>query len=137
LNTLINYFENYVYHDKIMLESDGYIGIPVDIAVLYNEKRFGTVKPGANGTPIILYVINTAIERVGTAEDKDIILSALKKKAGSDNEYVIRLYNGSDCSKNVVFSFGDDNVELTFGKFEVKTLVYSENKLSESEMMII
>jgi len=69
--------------------------------------------------------------------DKDIILSALKKKAGSDNEYVIRLYNGSDCSKNVVFSFGDDNVELTFGKFEVKTLVYSENKLSESEMMII
>ncbi|MBE6645767.1 MAG: hypothetical protein E7612_10420 [Ruminococcaceae bacterium] len=79
MNTLINYFENYVYHDKIMLESDGYIGIPVDIAVLYNEKRFGTVKPGANGTPIILYVINTAIERVGTAEDKDIILSMLER----------------------------------------------------------
>lgn len=93
MNKLLKNFKEYVYQDKITLESDGYIGIPVDIAVLY-DKKFGDVKPEANGTPIVLYVLKTAIERIGTAEDDEIVASMLARG------YVVMLldYKGSEAA---------------------------------------
>lgn len=78
MNNIINSFKNYIYHSVITLETDGYIGIPVDIAVLY-DNAFGKIKEGANGTPIILYVINANIERIGMEADETIISSMLSR----------------------------------------------------------
>lgn len=78
MTNLIKHFKNDVYRDTVILDNDGYIGIPVELAVLYN-KKLGDVVPGANGTPIILYIMNTAIERIGTAEDSDIVASMLER----------------------------------------------------------
>ena len=42
----------------ISLESDGYIGIPVDVSVYYDFDAHGKAVPGYNKTPVILYVVN-------------------------------------------------------------------------------
>ena len=60
------------------IENDGYIGIPVEVQVLYNGDE-ADIKIGCNGTPVILYVTNTCMERVGTESDEVIIGSILAR----------------------------------------------------------
>jgi len=57
---------------------DGYIGIPVEVTVYYDYSK-GAAKPGYNGTPVILYVVNSGAERIGTDSDTDIIKSMLDR----------------------------------------------------------
>ena len=61
------------------ISSDGYIGIPVEVTVYYDHATHGAAVPGYWGTPVILYVVNTMAERVGTMSDVDIILSMLER----------------------------------------------------------
>lgn len=62
----------------IEVENDGYIGIPLEVSVYYGG---GTVKAGAShsATPIVIYVVNTNIERIGTDSDTKIITSMLER----------------------------------------------------------
>ena len=62
--------------DVQTVESDGYIGIPVEVTVYYDITK-GASKPGYGGTPVILYAVNTNTERIGTSADTDIIKSML------------------------------------------------------------
>ena len=57
---------------------DGVIGIPVRISVLFDYKN-RKAEPGYRKTPIIVYVINTATERVGTESDEKIISGMLSR----------------------------------------------------------
>ncbi|MBQ7380757.1 MAG: Ig-like domain-containing protein, partial [Clostridia bacterium] len=59
------------------LASDGYLGVPVDFAI-YHDKSFA-VDPGYNGTPLIMYVVNTRATRTGTDSDVSIIKSMLDR----------------------------------------------------------
>ena len=59
------------------LATDGYIGIPVQVSVYH--KGSDTVKSGVGGTPVIIYVVNTNVERVGTDSDTSIISSMLER----------------------------------------------------------
>ncbi len=77
MKKILEFFKSRVFKSVVEIENDGYIGVPVNVAVLYDEKTFGSVKPGAGGTPIILYVLNTAVERIGMASDTEIISSML------------------------------------------------------------
>ena len=65
------------------LESDGYIGIPVELSVFYDTKgNTRTATPGFmvnGGTPVAIYVVNTKIDRIGTDSDVDIIKSLLAR----------------------------------------------------------
>ena len=65
------------------LESDGYIGIPVELSVFYDTKGdTRTATPGFmvnGGTPVAIYVVNTKIDRIGTDSDVDIIKSLLAR----------------------------------------------------------
>ena len=63
------------------LDSDGYIGIPVEYTVLFDTKGgTATATPGyQNGTPVILYVVNTNTVRTGTESDASIIQSMLDR----------------------------------------------------------
>ena len=78
MNTLIENFKKYVVSDTVKLDNDGYIGIPVELTSLYNAS-FGSVTDGPTGTPIIFYVVNSAIERIGEATDESIVSSMLER----------------------------------------------------------
>ena len=69
----------YKQGDKQTVADDGYIGIPVEVTVYYDYATFGAAKAGYNGTPVILYVVNSGAERIGTDSDTDIIKSMLER----------------------------------------------------------
>ncbi|MBQ9116995.1 MAG: hypothetical protein IJY04_08215 [Clostridia bacterium] len=52
--------------------ADDYIGIPFEVTVLFDADNF-SVQPGATGTPIVIYVINSGAVRVGTRSDEEIV----------------------------------------------------------------
>ena len=72
-----NNFAEYRLGDVKRIENDGYIGIPVQLSVYYDSEV--PVTSGVGGTPIILYVINTNTERIGTKSDTEIIRSMLDR----------------------------------------------------------
>ena len=78
LNTLLEKFEKYVVNDTVKLDNDGYIGISVEVTPLYDERQGGVVD-GASGTPIILYIINSALKRIAETKDEDIVASMLDR----------------------------------------------------------
>lgn len=88
-NTELNVFKQGVTQE---IADDGYIGIPVEITVYYDYATHGAANFGYGGTPVILYVVNTMAERVGTKSDVEIILSML------DRGYVVAIadYLNSD-----------------------------------------
>ena len=88
---------SYQHGETITIADDGYIGIPVYVTV-YNDPNaemvpstadtmthpYDTTEPNyasltKGGKPVILYVINTNTERVGTESDVNIITSLLEE----------------------------------------------------------
>ena len=65
--------------DKVRLENDGYIGIPVELTTYYDYNTFGPAKTGYYGTNVVLYFVNTKAERIGTETDVNIIGSMLER----------------------------------------------------------
>lgn len=60
---------------------DGYIGIPIEYSVYY-DKANGKARPDFirnGGTPVVMYIVNTMAERVGTESDVSIIRSMLDR----------------------------------------------------------
>ena len=68
--------------------------------------------------------------------DRDILLAAMKKRRGADG-YLLRLYNGAARAKDVSVSLRGAELGLSFGKFEVKTVVFDGTALSECPQLII
>ena len=77
MNEIESTFSAYKIGDTQKISNDGYIGIPVELSI-YFDKANNTVKSGYNGTPVIIYVVNTGLERIGTDSDTDIITSMLE-----------------------------------------------------------
>lgn len=63
---------------EVSLAEDGYLGIGVTL-VLYYAKASEDFVYSYNGTPIVLYVVNTLTERVGTDSDVKIIGDMLER----------------------------------------------------------
>ena len=62
--------------------NDGYIGIPYEVTVYYDSATHGAAKSGymTNGaTPVMVYVVNTRAERIGTDSDTSIIQSMMDR----------------------------------------------------------
>lgn len=68
--------------------------------------------------------------------DLDIALVAMKKAEGREGA-IFRLLNNSPSEKKTFLEVFGVRLPLEFGKYEVKTVVYEDGKLSESEMLII
>lgn len=66
----------------------------------------------------------------------NIVLEALKKKDGAD-AFVLRLMNNSENAAETMLHAGRAALRLSFGRFEVKTVVLEDGKLTESEYMLI
>ena len=62
------------------VSDDGYIGIPVEISVYYSGND-GDIVHGEviDATPVVVYVVNTNTERIGTDSDANIIKSMLER----------------------------------------------------------
>jgi len=58
---------------------DGYIGIPVKSTFLFDKDNF-SFRRGFGGTPIMVYVVNASVFRIGTLSDEEIITGMLKRK---------------------------------------------------------
>ena len=68
--------------DTQSFTDDGYIGIPYEVTVYYDYATHGKAKAGfmtTGATPMIVYVVNTNVERIGTDSDVDIIKSMLSR----------------------------------------------------------
>ncbi len=83
-----------------------------------------------NQRPFVQNVFPTALctsndrEKTLVIDNNNIVLVAFKKSIDEEG-YIIRLMNNSEYSANTKISIGSQNVELSFGKFEVKTVVYN------------
>ena len=65
--------------NTIKIASDGYIGVPTELTVLYDKTK-GNIKNGyVDPTPIIIYTVGTKIERIGTYSDEKIISGMLDR----------------------------------------------------------
>lgn len=69
--------EKYVMGEGL-IEDDGHIHIPLHYTVLFDHAKF-TLTKGFNGTPIMIYVVNTAIRRIGTLSDEEIVLGMIER----------------------------------------------------------
>lgn len=67
-------------------------------------------------------------------DNKNICIKALKKS--KDNKYIFRLFNNSvNNSKCTLYCF-EKEIDLTFSKFEVKTIAYDGDLIDIREMII-
>ena len=79
MNEITAAFSDKQIGEKVRLENDGYIGIPVELTTYYDYATFGPAKTGYYGTNIALYFVNTNVERIGTETDVNIISSMLER----------------------------------------------------------
>ncbi len=77
----------------------------------------------------------TLIEEPVYLSDSEITLSAFRRI--EDNGYMLRLYNGYNAKKQVVCRVCGGELKLSFGKYEVKTLIYRGGKLYENQSMLL
>lgn len=69
-----------------------------------------------------------------TLSDETVALSCFRK---TDAEtYMVRLFNGVDGDKTCTCTVFDKSLDLSFGKFEVKTLLYRNGELTEQRSML-
>lgn len=66
--------------------------------------------------------------------DNSISLVSFRKL---DGVYMVRLMNNSPETKKCSFRLIDETMNLSFGKYEAKTLVYRNGKLTEQENMLL
>ena len=69
-------------------------------------------------------------------ENPNIALSAFKKQNGG-NGFIVRLFNNSDKKTLSNIKIGTENQSAIFGKYEVKTFLFEDGKLTEQAAMII
>ena len=107
-------FSDYRIGQTQELSDDGYIGIPVRITV-YFDKDNHTAVTGYNGTPLIIYVVNTMTERVGTEGDTGIIREML------NNGYIVYVLDYQNdpaaISQELDFSVQIIRKEIEEGKY--------------------
>ncbi len=87
--------------------------------------------------PCALNVFSSGAPERAVAElrlsNPDIVLKCLKQLA--DGRYVLRLFHNGEDGAETEVSLCGKSVKLTFGRFEVKTILY-DGKFSESEFML-
>lgn len=67
--------------------------------------------------------------------DTDVITLNAIKKAEKSDDYIIRLFNPTDCAQNCTLSFYNAEISLSFGLYEIKTVNYDGKKLYETDLM--
>ena len=106
-------------------------------ANLPNEAKLFLMKPFAlNVFPTDYHIPEK--QAAFALSNPEIELVAFKQRE-KNGTYVARLFNNDETSKKSSLTIGDASIELSFGKFEVKTVIYDveKNTLQEIEEMVI
>ena len=69
--------KNYQIGETLVLDDGGFVGA-YELSIFFDKDNFA-VKAGYHGTPIILYTVNTGVERIGKKTDTEIISSMLER----------------------------------------------------------
>lgn len=69
-------------------------------------------------------------------ENTDIVLVTMKKAQECEG-YILRLLNNDAKSRSTKVHCGGAEIALTFGRYEVKTLLYQNNQLIEQDRLMI
>ena len=122
-------FDKYTVIAEKTLESDGYIGIPVKISVLFDARNYSAT-PGYRKTPIIIYVTGANIERIGTESDEQIISRMIS------NGYVVTLLDYMNaplaCCPSLDYSVQAVRKRIIEGEFFADSPVFPRGKYSET-----
>ena len=70
-------FKKYAIKDTVTVD-DGRIGVPVEVTVLFDRERFA-FNGAPDGTPIMIYVVNTNTARIGTKSDAKIVEGMIER----------------------------------------------------------
>ncbi|MBR4762577.1 MAG: hypothetical protein IK086_08065, partial [Clostridia bacterium] len=70
-----------------------------------------------------------------TIGNKNIVLASMKKSEETEG-YVLRLFNNSENEAETTLQIGNESIKLSFGKYEIKTVVYN-GRLTERREIII
>ena len=65
--------------ETVKLDSEGYLDIPVELTYYFDFTKNDKPDAAYNGTPLIMYVVNTRTTRTGTDSDVSIIQSMLSR----------------------------------------------------------
>lgn len=71
-----------------------------------------------------------------SVDDRNVTLVTMKKKAGGEG-YLIRLLNNWSEEKNAVLTCCGETISLSFSKYEVKTILLENGKLTEIPALAI
>ena len=94
-------------------------------ALEFNQPPYAlNVFPTGNGKKFVPVKIEQS--------NPNVIMTTLKKGENQEG-YVARFYNGTDHSAETDFSIGDVKTKITFGAFEVKTVVYDGKTMTISD----
>ncbi len=106
-------------------------------ADLPNEAKLFLMKPFAFNVFPTDYCVPEKQVRFALS-NPEIELVTFKQRE-KDETYIARLFNNDEVSKKSSLSIGDASLDLSFGKFEVKTVIYDakKNTLQEIEEMVI
>ena len=111
------------------------------IAVV-QENEMETMATEFNQRPFVQNVFPAKCEYIqekmpvsAYVEDKNITLVTLKKSV-DDQGYIARLINNSPDAATTVLHVGEKSIELSFGKYEVKTVICTDTLVECKEMLI-
>ncbi|MBR6727068.1 MAG: hypothetical protein IKM08_02640, partial [Clostridia bacterium] len=68
--------------------------------------------------------------------DKNVVLVTLKKQHGGE-KYILRLLNNNSAERICAVTLCNAAIKLRFGKYEVKTLTFDGESLTEENMLMI
>ena len=119
----------YTVTPEATLDTDGRIGIPVKLSVLFDKENHAAT-PGYRKTPVIIYVINAAVERIGTESDAQIIFRMISRG------YIVTVldYMNSPlaCCPELEYSVQGVRKRIIEGEFFCDSQVFPAGKYTET-----
>lgn len=125
------FFSDYMYVERID-QGERNFNFRLTIA---DEKSLENMAAEFNQRPFALNVFpcekSSAKELASLYIDNPYIALVAFKKENGGNKYIIRLFNNSDDNAETKVYLGNAKLCVQFGKYEVKTLYFHEEKLFE------
>ena len=92
-----------------------------------------------NMAPMVLSFYPTGVGEIPESpvriKDNDIINVTAFKKADLGEGYILRLFNPTENARKATVCFEDSEISVEFGKFEIKTLRFENNGITETDLM--
>lgn len=79
MTAIENAFAEYRIGETQKVATDEYVSVPPEVTTYYDYTTYGAAVPDYKGTQLVIYVVNTNTERIGTKTDVEIIRGMLNR----------------------------------------------------------